>query len=49
LKKTIDVHGVGSDRGGGPKAGKKEGGAGSGGGANKKSASVSKAKPRAGK
>jgi hypothetical protein len=49
MKKTIDVHGVGSDRGGGPKAGKKEGAAGGKGGANKKSAAQGQAKPRADK
>ena len=45
-KSTRDTHGVGSDRGGGPKAMKKEGGAGGKGAAGKKSASGSQgAKP----
>ncbi len=48
-KETKDTHGVGTDRGGGAKSMKKEGGAGGKGAANKRSASEGRAKARAGK
>ena len=48
VKATKDTHGVGSDQGGGNKAGKKESGAGGKGAAAKKSGSVGQSRPRAG-
>lgn len=49
MKATKDTHGVGSDQGGGNKAGKKEAGAGGKGASSKKSPSVGQSRPRSSK
>ncbi|MDQ6759768.1 MAG: hypothetical protein M3Z32_07885 [Acidobacteriota bacterium] len=45
-KNTTDTHGVGTDRGGGPKANKKEAGSGGKGPANQKSATTGQDRPK---